>query len=193
MTRKEHDTETVPAAILRLADQLQAVRAALPPSPLTQALASIEVSERLMAAHEAQPPTRKTSIPDKVEPTTMLRLEAAAALAFPDSSMSVAALRREAAAGHLTIYRIAGKDFTTLANIEEMKTTCRVQARVQGSHCSKPEDATPSGTSATGSAPSARDALKATAQALKGNLPPTSTASTTRKPVAAAVIPIRSK
>ena len=38
----------------------------------------------------------KVSIPDNVTPDTMLRLEAAAALAFPDGSMSVAALRREA-------------------------------------------------------------------------------------------------
>ena len=51
----------------------------------------------------------------------MLRLEAAAAIAFPDGSMSVSAMRREAAAGRLTIYRIAGKHFTTLADIEGMK------------------------------------------------------------------------
>ena len=57
---------------------------------------------------------------------TPLRLDAAAQIAIPDGSISVSALRREAAAGRLTIYRIAGKDYTTLADIEEMKTSCRV-------------------------------------------------------------------
>ena len=64
-------------------------------------------------------PSRRKApvIPDNVTSDTMLRLEAAAALGFPDGSMPVAALRREAQAGHLTIYRIAGKDFTTLATL----------------------------------------------------------------------------
>jgi hypothetical protein len=39
-------------------------------------------------------------------------------LAFPDGSMSASGLRREAARGRLVIERIAGKDYTTLANIE---------------------------------------------------------------------------
>jgi hypothetical protein len=47
-----------------------------------------------------------------------LRLGVAAALAFPDGSMAAARLRREADRGRLIIERIAGKDFTTLANIE---------------------------------------------------------------------------
>src|SRR5882724_3089208 len=66
---------------------------------------------------------KRVSIPDVVAPNTKLRLEAAARIAFPDGSISVSALRRESAAARLTIYRIAGKDFTTLADIEEMKTT----------------------------------------------------------------------
>jgi hypothetical protein len=63
---------------------------------------------------------KRVSIPDAVAPNTKLRLEAAARIAFPDGSISVSALRREAAAGRLTIYAIAGKHFTTLADIEEM-------------------------------------------------------------------------
>jgi hypothetical protein len=55
-----------------------------------------------------------------------LRLADAARLAFPAGGMTAAGLRREAARGRLTIERIAGKDFTTLAAIEKMRVLCRV-------------------------------------------------------------------
>jgi hypothetical protein len=66
---------------------------------------------------------------DHVSPHTPLRLAVAAALAFPDGSMTASGLRRESARGHLLIERIAGEDYTTLANIERMRETCRVEAR----------------------------------------------------------------
>ena len=59
-------------------------------------------------------------------PDTPLRLNVAAALAFPDGSMTTSGLRREFARGRLVIERIAGKDYTTLANIERMRELCRV-------------------------------------------------------------------
>jgi len=62
-----------------------------------------------------------------------LRLAVAAALAFPDGSMTASGLRREAARGRLAIERIASKDYTTLANIERMRELCRVEARVPAS------------------------------------------------------------
>jgi hypothetical protein len=43
--------------------------------------------------------------------------------------MSPSGLRREGARGRLVIERIAGKDYTTLANIERMRELCRVQAK----------------------------------------------------------------
>jgi hypothetical protein len=46
--------------------------------------------------------------PEQVTPDTPLRLGVAAALAFPDGSMTAAGLRREAARGRLLIERIAG-------------------------------------------------------------------------------------
>ena len=67
--------------------------------------------------------------PDRVTPDSPLRLSVAAALAFPDGSMSPSGLRREGARGRLVIERIAGKDYTTLANIERMRELCRVQAK----------------------------------------------------------------
>src|SRR3984957_14753589 len=66
----------------------------------------------------------------EINPDTPLRLSVAAALAFPDGSMTAFGLRRESARGRLVIERIAGKDYTTLANIERMRERCRVEAKV---------------------------------------------------------------
>jgi hypothetical protein len=140
---------------------------------------------------------RKVSVPSNVGPDTMLRLEAAAELAFPDGSMSVAALRREAAAGRLTIYRIAGKDFTTLSDVQEMKTKCRVQVREHVSGLNQKNvtqaagsSAAQHGSSATERVKSARAALEATAKALNAPLLTTSRASTKRRE-RAVVIPLK--
>jgi len=70
------------------------------------------------------------TLPTQAEPNTPLRLSAAAVLAFPDGSMTASGLRRESARGRLVIERIAGKDYTTLANIERMRELCRVAAKV---------------------------------------------------------------
>jgi hypothetical protein len=86
--------------------------------------------------------------PDKITPDTPLRLAIAAAIAFPDGSMTAAGLRREADRGRLVIERIAGKDFTTLRNIENMRKLCRVQAKAPDSTFG-PRDVTPSATSPT--------------------------------------------
>jgi hypothetical protein len=68
--------------------------------------------------------------PQNVKADTPLRLHIAAAIAFPDGSMSASGLRREGARGRLTIERIAGKDYTTLASIERMRELCRVEGKV---------------------------------------------------------------
>lgn len=70
-----------------------------------------------------------------------LRLAVAAAVAFPDGSMTAAGLRRESARGRLVIERIAGKDYTTLFHIERMRELCRVKAREPGCN-SRPLDET---------------------------------------------------
>ncbi len=56
-----------------------------------------------------------------------LRLDVAAALAFPDGSISAGALRGESMKGTLAVERIAGKLYTPLKAIEEMRERCRVQ------------------------------------------------------------------
>jgi hypothetical protein len=99
-----------------------------------------------------------------VKPDTPIRLSVAATVAFPDGSMSASGLRREAARGRLVIERIAGKDYTTLANIERMRELCRVEAKGHASTCVAPAQALagkPSGSSATAGGITPRDALQA--------------------------------
>jgi hypothetical protein len=50
-------------------------------------------------------------------------------LAFPGGSMTASGLRKEWARGRLAIERIAGKDYTTLAAIEEMRKLCRLDQK----------------------------------------------------------------
>ena len=59
---------------------------------------------------------------------TPLRLKVAALRAFPGGGMTDSGLRREAARGRLVIERIAGKDYTTMRSIADMRTLCRVEA-----------------------------------------------------------------
>jgi hypothetical protein len=104
----------------------------------------------------------------KIGDDVPLRLAIAAALAFPDGSMTASGLRREADRGRLVIERIAGKLYTTLTDIERMRTLCRVEARVPASG-SVPHGATkkgklPNGRFGSSSMPggtSPQDALRA--------------------------------
>jgi hypothetical protein len=79
---------------------------------------------------------------DEITDTTPLRLDVAAALAFPDGSMGASGLRREAAKGRLAVERIAGKDYTTLQAIENMRELCRVPPKAPACG-SAPRAATP--------------------------------------------------
>ena len=74
----------------------------------------------------------------EVDDDTPLRLAVAAAIAFPDGSMTASGLRRECARGRLIIERIAGKDYTTLRNIGRMRELCRVESLGHASGCSQP-------------------------------------------------------
>lgn len=75
---------------------------------------------------------------DNVGPNTPLRLAHAAVLAFPGGGMTEKGLRREHASGRLVIERVAGKDYTTLADIEEMRRLCRLQGNQQDSGYARP-------------------------------------------------------
>jgi hypothetical protein len=73
-----------------------------------------------------------------IGPDTPLRLDTAAKMGFPDGGMSPAGLRRESKRGRLVIFRVAGKDYTTLKHIGEMVEQCRVQQVNRDSGCAKP-------------------------------------------------------
>jgi hypothetical protein len=112
---------------------------------------------------------------DAIGPNTPLRLKVAAALAYPDGSMTASGLRREAGRGRLAIERVAGKDYTTLAAIENMRVLCRVPQKEPDCGSSlKNATATESlsgarrGSSVTDRAKAARVALEKTAEALNG-------------------------
>jgi hypothetical protein len=97
-----------------------------------------------------------------------LRLEIAAARAFPDGSMSASGLRREHRRGRLAIERVAGNDYTTLKAIKEMREKCRsgVRERVYGFN--QQADANqPLGSSATARSNNALVAVSMKLQRLK--------------------------
>src|SRR5215471_749158 len=85
---------------------------------------------------------------EEVGPDDPLRLNVAAALAYPDGSMTASGLRREAARGRLAIERVAGKDYTTLRAIEDMRALCRVPPKEPDSG-SAPRNETPMARSAS--------------------------------------------
>lgn len=70
---------------------------------------------------------------------TPLRLAIAAAMAFPDGSMTESGLRKEAGRGRLVIERIAGKDYTTLQAIAEMRKLCRAQQKDRDFGSNRPD------------------------------------------------------
>jgi hypothetical protein len=79
--------------------------------------------------------TRALPARTEIGPDTPLRLDVAAAQAFPDGTMTASGLRREAGRGRLVIERVAGKDYTTLAHIDRMRELCRLAAKVPDCGC----------------------------------------------------------
>jgi hypothetical protein len=132
----------------------------------------------------------KVSVPrlDEIANDTPLRLEVAAALAFPGGGMTVSGLRKEAARGRLVIERIAGRDYTTLAAIAKMRGQCRVQPKGLVSISYQPAETKlaaspepPDGSSATATACTPQDALQAKLQKLIKPSPTTSAKRTGRR------------
>jgi integrase len=137
--------------------------------------------------------------PDQVKPDTPLRLDVAAALAFPDGSMTGSGLRKEAGRGRLVVERVAGKDYTTLADIERMRALCRVPRKEFASGCVPASEMKTarsagerSGSSETDRARSARAALQKIARTPSERSVSTSPVSTAPTEPAA-VIPLRGR
>ena len=79
-------------------------------------------------------PKQTSNPPESIEghavgPDTPLRLAEAVRIAFPTGALSISGLRREIERGRLSVEVIAGKHFTTLRAIEEMRRLCLVQAK----------------------------------------------------------------
>jgi hypothetical protein len=141
---------------------------------------------------------RKVPDLDQIKPDTPLRLDVAAAVAYPDGSMTASGLRKENARGRLVIERTAGKDYTTLAEIRKMRELCRVSRGGLGSGCEKPAETRPAelptkpcGSSSTEAASRAQSAARRIVAELKRSCNSTSTPST-RKRQKASVTPIKS-
>lgn len=137
---------------------------------------------------------------EQIAPTTPLRLSVAAALAYPDGSMTVSGLRKEAKRGRLVIERTAGKDYTTLVDIERMRGLCRKPLRDHASGCAA-NGAIDQGTSLTppfgssvtmGDIQKARDAALTIVAGLSNSSLSTSQPSTSPRQPKASVTPIKS-
>jgi hypothetical protein len=125
---------------------------------------------------------------ENITDDTPLLLRVAAKLAYPDGSMTISGLRRERDRGNLVVERVAGKEYTTLADIKNMRAKCRDRRREPASSTTR---ATAVGTSGTASSGSALAALKRSAQELRKSSGHTSKASTPH--TSGSVIPIGSK
>jgi hypothetical protein len=106
-------------------------------------------------------------LPQSDDDDLPLRLSVAAARAFPDGSMKAAGLRREHERGRLKIERIAGRDYTTMREIREMRVKCLVQPKVQGSTDEGAAVEKSSGSFETANTKKAQAALSATLKELK--------------------------
>jgi hypothetical protein len=109
-----------------------------------------------------------------VSDDTPLRLEEASKIAFPTGSMTASGLLREAKRGKLGVEKIAGKFFTTLNDINEMRRLCRVPEKAPGSGYGPREGTRPAGSSnaphgssGTARSMSPRDALAIRLRKLK--------------------------
>jgi hypothetical protein len=92
--------------------------------------------------------------------------------------MTVSGLRREHKRGNLNIEVIAGKQFTTLLDIKQMRQRCREELRAPVSTSASDVDVKPCGSSSTEKTRSAQVAAQAVAEMLKRPSPPTSQRST---------------
>ena len=144
----------------------------------------------------------KTLRREDITDNTPLRLAAAAEIAFPDGTMTVSGLRKERDSGRLAVERIAGKEYTTLAAIEEMRHLCRDQRKAHGSTPNLPDfmetarsTPNPSGSSETDRKKLAQASALAMAHRLrqKPSKPLANTSSpATNQPASVIAMPLRS-
>jgi hypothetical protein len=139
---------------------------------------------------------RTLVIPDQesITPTTPLRLEVAAALAFPGGGMTASGLRKEHVKGNLVFERIANKDFVTLHAIQEMRERCAKPSPRDSNFARRDpkNDSLPCGSSEIEAGRSAQARVRASLQRLKKPSRITSSTPTPDHP-SATVLPIPRK
>ncbi|WP_246676457.1 excisionase [Mesorhizobium sp. B1-1-5] len=96
-----------------------------------------------------------------------MRLETAAKIAFPDGTMGAKGLRKERDRGRLATEIIAGKEYTTLAAIGEMRRLCCVQAKERPGRANDQFGRKPDGSSSTDAVEIAQAACEAQLERLK--------------------------
>src|ERR1700730_10900205 len=135
---------------------------------------------------------------DTIKPDTPLRLDVAAALAFPDGSITGNSLRKAAIQEELEHEILRGKYHTTLSAIDDWRASCRVHPKGQGSGPARQSETRTarsanarSGSSETDRGRSARAALQKMLKAPTGNSANTLPANPSPTAVAN-VVPIRS-
>jgi hypothetical protein len=87
---------------------------------------------------------------------------------WPEAKLTLSTLRAEAARGHLDIFRMGKRDYTTPKSMREMVRRCREESRHRGSTSTLD---VVNGSSETVQASSAQAALNQTVAALKAGLP----------------------
>jgi hypothetical protein len=130
---------------------------------------------------------------EEIAGDTPLRLDWAAALAFPGGTMTASGLEKEIARGNLVVEKIANKLFTTLDAVAEMRKRCKIAKPAAsdlppapssnechnapdrpGSICESETTAPPSGPSSTEDARSAHARLRTIGKKLTTRSPRTS-------------------
>jgi hypothetical protein len=96
-----------------------------------------------------------------IDENAPVRLEDIIPIAFPAGGITLAGLRKEVARGNLAVEKIAGKLFTTLADIKRMREKCRVKEKDPDStNDLRKEDVRPPGLSETDQSLSAQESLE---------------------------------
>lgn len=113
-----------------------------------------------------------------IGPDDPIRLKTAAEIAFPDGSIKVSSLRSEIRRGNLKSELIAGKQYTTLNAIAEMREKCRESRKARVYISGPVKDESQPGSSSMERLKRARDAASTISQKLKKPLSDISSKST---------------
>jgi hypothetical protein len=109
-----------------------------------------------------------------VTPTDWITLDTAAALAFPDGTVSVNVLRAQRDKGRLDTWRLGRREYTTLEAVNRMKQQCHAEPRQPASGSVNEKVGLPCSSSSIVDGKSAQAAALASVKRLKKRLQTTS-------------------